>query len=224
MLKNGIETYSKNGVHYLIGNDSKPIRFKPWLGDCFSFLYDTIMHHSIFPKKFAADFDTHSKTLRAELANVHRRRVLELATGSGSACDFLPNDNDYCGTDISPGLLRRAVKKFRLAGFSKAVFYLSGADDLPFKEGSFDVCLCILSLNFFPDQAKSLREVHRVLPPGSVFVCVVPVPERNRLCSTIRGNLLSEQYLSQLLQNCCFKYESISSDNGALLYFRGIRQ
>src|SRR5262249_14742733 len=35
--------------------------------------------------------------------------------------------------------------------------------DLPFRSGSFDVVLCQLGLQFFPDQGRALREIRRVL-------------------------------------------------------------
>ena len=224
MLKNGIKVVRKKGLHFVRGADGKPSRFKPWLGDCFAFLYDSIMEKSIFPKKFAADITKHYDMLRQELDGVHGKRVLELATGSGSATSFLRNDNAYVGTDISPGLLKKAVKRFQSAGFGNAEFYVLSADDLPFRNESFDVCLCILSFNFFNAPVKVLREVNRVTVPGSLFLCVVPVPERNRCGNLIRGNLRSEEELTQLVQENGFTFESIPCDNGALLYFRGIRE
>ena len=74
----------------------------------------------------------HYKILSNELKGVHEKRVLELSTGSGGAVTFLSNDNQYAGADISPGLLRKAVKNFRNAGFKNAEFYVTSADDLPF--------------------------------------------------------------------------------------------
>lgn len=38
--------------------------------------------------------------------------------------------------------------------------------DMPFPESSFDVCLCQLGLQFFPDRAAALREMRRVLRTG----------------------------------------------------------
>jgi SAM-dependent methyltransferase len=163
MLKKGTKVINKKGLNYVIGTDGKPLRFKPWLGDSFSFLYDFIMRKSIFPKKFGGDMDEHHDILREELKGVHGKHVLELATGSGSAVNFLMNDNRYTGTDVSPGLLKRAVNRFLAAGFKEAEFHVASADDLPFEDESFDVCTCILSLNFFDDLEKVLKEVNRVL-------------------------------------------------------------
>jgi SAM-dependent methyltransferase len=224
MLKKGTKVINKKGLNYVIGTDGKPLRFKPWIGDSFSFLYDFIMRKSIFPKKFGGDMAEHYGILRQELKGVHGKHVLELATGSGSAVNFLLNDNRYTGTDVSPGLLKKAVNRFLAAGFNEAEFYIASADDLPFEDESFDVCICILSLNFFDDLAKVMKEVNRVLASYSVVVCAVPVPERNTLGSTIRGELRSEDVLAKIFCQNGFKFESIPCENGALLYFRGIKE
>jgi len=220
MLKNGIRITRKKTLCYVAENKNGVKRFKPWLGDTFSFLYDFIMENSIFPKKFGADMRMHYEILGHELKDIHGKHILELATGSGSAVNFLPNDNQYTGTDISPGLLRIAVKRFRSAGFKEAEFYVTGAGDLPFADNIFAVCLCILSLNFFDNIEEVLQELSRVLVPGAVFICSVPVPERNRLRSTIRGTLYSEKELGRLCRAQGFSFESLPDENGALLYFK----
>ena len=166
----------------------------------------------------------HYEILSQELKSVHGKRVLELATGSGSAVNFLPNDNQYTGTDISPGLLIKAVKNFRTAGFKKAEFYVASADDLPFEDNIFSICLCILSLNFFNEVEKVFNEINRVLVPGGDFICCVPEPERNKLQATIRGMLYSEDELAAICKDHGFRFESLPSKNGALLYFRAILQ
>ncbi len=221
MIKNDTKTIVKNHLHYVLENGHRK-SFKPWLGDSVSFLYDFIMKHSIFPKKLGADIYRHYDILNQALKDVHGKRVLELASGSGSAVNFLPNDNLYTGTDISPGLLRKAVKRFKNAGFQKTAFYVTAAEDLPFDDNHFDVCLCMLSLNFFDNIEKVFQEVKRVLIMGSVFICSVPVPERNRFQSTIRGTLISEAALNRMCKTQGFRFESLSFENGALLYFKAV--
>ena len=224
MLKTGIRVLKKKGLYYVAENEDSVRLFKPWLGDSFSFLYDFIMKGSIFPKKFGADMGKHYEILSQELKGIHGKRVLELATGSGSAVNFLKNDNQYTGADISPGLLRKAVKKFNTAGFQEAKFYVLSAEDLPFDVNIFDICLCILSLNFFNNVKKVFQEIQRVLVPGGIFICTVPVPERNSLQSTIRGTLYSEDELGKMCQEHGFEFESKPDKNGTLLYFRAILQ
>ena len=70
MLKKGTELINRKGLNYVIGPDGKPLRFKPWLGDSFSFLYDFIMRKSIFPKKFGGDMAEHHDILRRVLKDV----------------------------------------------------------------------------------------------------------------------------------------------------------
>ena len=207
---------NKKGLRYIVESENKVMRFKPWLGDTFSFLYDFVMKSSIFPKKFGGDMSKHYEILTQELKYIHRKYVLELATGSGSAINFLGNDNHYAGIDISPGLLKKAMKSFRATGFKEAEFYVASADDLPFDDNIFDVCLCILSMNFFGDVKRVFQEIERVLVPGAVFICSVPVPERNRLQSTIKGTLYSEEELGRICKERGFRFESIPFENGAL--------
>jgi SAM-dependent methyltransferase len=220
LIKNDIQIIKKKDLCYIAKNENSVQRFKPWLGDSFSFLYDFIMKSSIFPKKFGGDMNKHYEILREELKNIHGKRVLELATGTGSAVNFLPNDNQYTGTDISPGLLRKAVKNFRSAGFKEAEIFVTGADELPFEDNFFDICLCILSLNFLDDVKKVFREIKRVSAPGAVFICSVPVPERNRRQTTIRGTLYSEQELESICLEHGLSFQSLPAENGSLLYFR----
>ena len=222
-LKPDTHIIKKGKLYYAVGSDNRLKRFKPWLGDSFSFLYDFIMSNSIFPKKFGGDIQKHYDTLTRELATIHGRQILELGTGSGSAVHFLNSDNQYTGTDVSPGLLKQAAKRFIKAGFPNPEFYVVSADDLPFEGGVFNICLCILSLNFIGSVEKILQEVSRVLLPGGLFVCSVPVPERNRLQSTIRGVLYSETELEKICQEYGLKFERISCENGALLYFKAIK-
>jgi len=222
MLRNGVRAINKRGLGYLVEGENKVIRFRPWLGDSFSFLYDFVMKNSIFPKKFGGDMNKHYEILTHELKDVHGKRVLELATGSGSAIHFLANDNHYTGTDISPGLLRKAVKNFKTAGFKDPQFYVARAEELPFDDNLFDMGLCILSLNFFSDVKKVLQEIKRVFVPGAVLMCSVPVPERNQFQSTIRGTLYSQEEWEKNCREHGLKFESLPVENGALLYFRAI--
>lgn len=222
VLKEGVRTVRKKGLIYTEDSKGRPKTYRPWLADCFSFLYDPIMKGSVFPKKLGADITIHYDILKSQTRQIRGGSVLELAAGSGSAVNFLPSDNAYTGTDISPGLLRRAVKNFEAAGFEEMEFYVTGAEELPFSGGIFSACLCILSLNFFTDISKVLREARRVMTPGGVFICSVPVPERNSRRSTIHGNLYSEEELAEICRRQGFTFQSIPEENGALLYFNAV--
>jgi ubiquinone/menaquinone biosynthesis C-methylase UbiE len=219
MLKQQIEYVERNGVRFLLDAKGKRLRWTPWIGEFFAPFYDKIMAKSVFPRKLGADIEKHREIMIEVLRACRGKRVLELAAGSGSASEFLPSDNRYTGTDISPGLLRQAAKKFRRR-FVSPEFYVVSAADLPFKDEAFDLCLCLLALNFFEDAACVFGEVGRVLSPGGRLICAAPVPERNERSSAIRGILRSEEELEGIATACGFHYRSLPRRNGCLLYFQ----
>lgn len=212
----------KQGINYLIDGSGQIIRFKPWLGDIFSFLYDRIMEKSIFPKLFNGEIEKHFEILQSEFQQVHNLNIIEIATGSGTLSECLPNDNKYIGIDISKGLLKKARLRFEKSGFKNFELYNTSAEILPFSENTFDFAICNLSLNFFNDIDLFLQELRKILKVGATFFCSVPVPERKPERSKIHGTLYSEKELNEIFSNYGFNFESMPYYNGAVLYFTAI--
>jgi SAM-dependent methyltransferase len=219
-IKESVRITSTRGIHYLAGENNKIKKFKPWLGDLFSFMYDRIMEKSVFPKKFSGSISKHYEILIKEFKDFHNKNILELATGSGNAVMFLNNDNIYTGVDISKGLLQIAKKKLTRNGFSDFELYAADACDLPFHDNIFDIAICNLSLNFFHDIDQFTGELARVLKPGSIFFCSVPVPEKKNPGAKIHGTLYSLEELRAKFSQKNLTLEELSYDNGALLYFK----
>jgi SAM-dependent methyltransferase len=48
------------------------------------------------------------------------------------------------------------------------------ACDLPFEDASFDLAICVHTLEHIPEDRQALREIHRVLRPGGTAVLQVP--------------------------------------------------
>jgi len=224
MLKSGSQVNSYKGLHYFLDEKGKRIFHKPWLGDSVGFLYDIIMEKNIFPRKFGASIDKHYQVLREMLIDIHGMEVLELATGSGSIIHFLANDNHYTGIDISVSLLRQAKKKLVKAGFQESEFYVTSAGNSVFKKNSFQICICILSLNFLDDLNLLVKELALILQPESSFYACVPVPERNKTGSKVRGKLFSEEEYRKIFTEHGFTFSAIEAINGSLLYFTAVKQ
>ncbi len=210
----------RRGIYYMTGLKGKVIKYKPWLGDMFSFLYDRIMEKSIFPKKFNGSIDKHLNILKEEFTDTHLKNILEIATGSGNAVEFLPCDNNYSGTDISAGLLRIAARKFNKHKFTKADFYICDASQIPIDNNKFDICICNLSINFFDNIRDFILEARRLLKPGGYLFCSIPLPEKKAPEVKIRGKLYSKQELKEIFTELDFRFESLNKENGALIYFR----
>ncbi len=66
----------------------------------------------------------------------------------------------------------------------------ASALDLPFPDCSFDLALCQLGLQFFPDQSAALREMFRVLVPGGrVALSVYSAIENTPVAHALAGAL-----------------------------------
>jgi SAM-dependent methyltransferase len=219
MLKENVNVIEKKGINY-IKIDTRVRKYQPWIGDLVNYFYDRIMEKSVFPKKFSGNIQLHYDILKKELEEVRGKKVLELATGSGNAVNFLNNNNEYSGIDISPGLLRKACQRFRDNGFQNAEFFLTGAEDLPFQDGMFDIVLCHLSLNFFGNAEKAIQESTRVSKDRAIFFSSVPISERKSNNATIRGKLFSREELKELFETFGWEFVSLPERNGALLYFK----
>ena len=96
--------------------------------------------------------------------------VLDVACGTGvvarAAADRLRGDGRVVGLDINEGMLTVARR------LRQEIDWQHGdAANLPYTDLSFDVVLCQASLMFFPDRAKALREMARVVTAaGTVAV------------------------------------------------------
>jgi len=212
----------KNRLHYPVDGNGNITKFKPWLGDVFSFMYDRIMEKSIFPKKFSGSIDKHFEILKNELHHFQNKEIIEIATGSGDAVKYLHSKNNYIGTDISSGLLKIAAKRLVKNGFNKAEFYIADACSIPFEDNQFDFAICNLSLNFFDDIEKFIAELYRVLQSNAIFYCSIPTKNRLKKDTKIQGDIYLEDELKGFFQKSGFEFLNLGYQNGAVLYFRAI--
>jgi SAM-dependent methyltransferase len=94
-------------------------------------------------------------------------RVLDVACGTGVvtrlAAARVGDAGRVAGLDVNADMLAAA----RAASPGPHMEWHEGsALALPFPDASFDIVLCQQGLQFFPDRAAGLREMHRVLVPG----------------------------------------------------------
>jgi ubiquinone/menaquinone biosynthesis C-methylase UbiE len=108
-------------------------------------------------------------------------RVLDVACGTGvvtrlAAAQVGPN-GAVTGLDINPGML--AVARSIPWSGAPIEWHEASAESLPFADGSFDIVLSSLGLQFVPDKASALREMRRVLIPDArlAIATVGPTPQ-----------------------------------------------
>lgn len=96
-------------------------------------------------------------------------RVLDVACGTGVvarvAAERVGNTGLVAALDINPGMLAIARSLAAVTG-APIEWYEGSALELPFSNASFDVVVCQLGLQFFPDRPPALREMRRALVPN----------------------------------------------------------
>jgi ubiquinone/menaquinone biosynthesis C-methylase UbiE len=122
--------------------------------------------------------------------------VLDIACGTGIVARLAAGRSGaghVVGLDLNPGML--AVARSASAGDPPPIAWREGsALDLPFPDGSFDVVLCQLGLQFFPDRPVALKEMFRVLAPGGrMALSVYSAIERTPVALALAEAL--DQYL-----------------------------
>lgn len=99
-------------------------------------------------------------------------RVLDVPCGGGVALRALKPDQqvEYVAADISP----RMIERTRARAERREVAHLvtgevADVHDLPFDDDSFDLVVSFTGLHCFPDPARAVVEMTRVLKPGGVI-------------------------------------------------------
>ncbi len=103
-------------------------------------------------------------------------RVLDLACGTGIAArlaaETVGPDGTVAGLDANPGMVEVA----RTVSPDGIAWHAAPAEDMPLPDGAFDLVLCSMGLQFFPDKVQALRETRRLLALGGRAVWCTPGP------------------------------------------------
>lgn len=101
------------------------------------------------------------------------KQVLEVGCGIGTdGSQFARYGADYVGVDLSPASITLAQEQFELRGL-KGTLMVANAERLPFPDGRFDHVYSFGVIHHSPDVAAIVREIYRVLKPGSTATVMV---------------------------------------------------
>lgn len=99
--------------------------------------------------------------------------ILDVGCGTGNALAILVERKPVllAGLDISEGVLKVARRK--MLGHA-ADLRVGDAENLPWKDNTFDVALMTATIHHFPNTDRAVREVCRVLKPGGRLIVADP--------------------------------------------------
>lgn len=98
-------------------------------------------------------------------------RVLDVACGTGTNLEYLPDSVEYVGVDISPEMLARAEDRFERLERGESLLEMD-AQDLVFDDDGFDTVISSMSTCMFPDPVAALEEMGRVCAPDGRILLV----------------------------------------------------
>jgi len=105
----------------------------------------------------------------ARLQQLDPSVVVDLGCGTGQLTQRLVRTfpaATVIGIDVSDGMLAKAAARFGADGDGVDGLVRADAEQLPFAVSSVDVVVCTESFHWYPDQARALDELARVLRPG----------------------------------------------------------
>jgi len=156
----------------------------------------TLAYDTYIVNAFMQDY---SRRLVETAAIAPGDRVLDVACGTGVvtrlAAGMAGGQGRVVGLDLNAGMLSRARGYEEKAG---AVDWCEGsAAAMPFAASSFDAVLCQHGLQFMPDKAAVLSEMHRVLAPDgrlliSVWRSIEHCPWQAAIADAIERSIGSE--------------------------------
>ena len=138
--------------------------------------------------------------------------LLDLGCGPGIVTASLaPNVREVTAYDLTPEMLDKARQRCEKAGLKNVRFELGSAEQLPFKNKSFDCVVTRLTIHHFPNPRGVMEEVVRVTRrKGKVVVADVVSSEKeeeaglHNALETLRDpthvQMLSASRLLQLLK------------------------
>jgi ubiquinone/menaquinone biosynthesis C-methylase UbiE len=141
-------------------------------------------------------------------------RLLDVGCGTGRASrTAAATANSVVGVDLSPEMIGQAK---RLAdGVENLRFEVAASDRLSFEDGEFTALLCSNAFHHFPAPAAAMKEMVRVLAPGSRLVL-------GDACSDVLAARIADAFLRRFEPGHVRLYRS--SELGAFLVDAGLQR
>jgi ubiquinone/menaquinone biosynthesis C-methylase UbiE len=191
-------------------------------------VYNFFQEHIVRTFIHKAHSKLHYEILKSEFIQLKKKNILDIACGTGSIIKYLDSSNCYTGVDISYRLLEKAAKRTRSKRFKEIRLIQGRAEELPFKNNSFDFVCCNTALHMIPGYKEAVQEIARVLTAGGNFFGCCPVTGIHKKFDKLWQKVvqkrkmihsLHENDIKNICEKASLKYTQTGT-NGGLLYFK----
>lgn len=131
-------------------------------------------HYTYFNNKWIG-------VMRSLIPSGSYKKALDLGCGTVEFYELVTEEvgAEYTGMDLSPHMLEVGMKKY------KKINLIEGdAENIPFKDNTFDLVVCRGLIHHLPDPLKGCQEAYRVLKPNGIFI--VSEPHSNTILYLVR--------------------------------------
>jgi len=162
-------------------------------------------------------------------------RVLDIPCGGGVALRGLRRGQDveYVAADIAQTMLDRTMRVAEKRGVADQVVpRVADAGALPFDDASFDLVVSFTGLHCFPDPARAVAEMARVLRPGGVLTGSAllndtglrfePLRRVGRLAQILGPGCTGDELETWLAEEGVA--DVVLERSGAIAYVRGVKR
>ena len=134
-------------------------------------MYDRFSAFYDFATKIYARFKSGNERIRLmqylSLLDIKNGdKVIEISIGTGRNIKYLNPGAEFYGIDISFGMLKQCQNKMKRLKRDITLIQAE-AENLPIKNGSFDVVFSAGGFNFFNDPGKAVHEMLRIAKSGT---------------------------------------------------------
>ena len=144
-------------------------------------LLSTIIPHPPGSKKFFEAFNCERERIEPlsiqklvyDFKSGKNKAVLDVGCGNGWVLSNFFREGAKCyGLDVTQRAVDLSQKRFEMIN-GNAFLMVANAEELPFRDSSFDIVTAMGVLHHTPNIDKAIREIHRVLKPMGRIVLML---------------------------------------------------
>ena len=186
---------------FVSGDNQKYMKMYNWMSKG----YD-IVEKVVGKFKYGNNIRETRKKLMNELEWKNSASVLYVSIGTGTDLKYIPpsvdlKTLDIVGVDLSIGMLKKCKENFKREPLH-LTFVNACAEDLPFKENSFDIVFHVGGINFFNDKSLAIAEMLRVAKKGTKI-----------MIADETSDYIEEEFKKSFFAKKYFKDQSFSLDS-----------